>query len=101
MAFSGGTYAEVARWLQNFLTSHAKREEPRAEVELEAGDAREGESYAARFRVAGRVSEPVEFAFREVADQRGSLAWCQGMADRARSLVRQLTTPAGAGSRAR
>jgi hypothetical protein len=100
MAFSGGSYAEVARWLQNFLTSHAKRQDPRAEVELEVGDDREGQSYAARFRLGERISEPVEYAFREVADQRGSLAWCQATAERTRASVRQLTTSA-AGARTR
>jgi hypothetical protein len=101
MAFSGGSYGEVARWLQNFLASHGKREDPRAEVELDAGDARDGESYAARFRLGERTSDALELAYREVAEKRGSLAWCQGLADRARSLVTQLKTPAAAGARAR
>ena len=46
--FSGGSYEEVARWVGNFLTSHAKRENPRAEVVIGAG---EGRSYAARVRL--------------------------------------------------
>jgi len=35
--FSGGTYPEVARWLWNFLTAHAKRVDPRFEVILDSG----------------------------------------------------------------
>ena len=35
--FSGGDYEEVARWLANFVTSHAKRESPRVEAIVEAG----------------------------------------------------------------
>ena len=35
--FSGGDYDEVARWLSNFVTSHAKRENPRVEAVVEAG----------------------------------------------------------------
>ena len=57
--FSGGSYDEVARWLKNFLTSHGKREDPRAEVILESGDEREGRSYAARLRLGARLSEPM------------------------------------------
>ena len=34
--FSGGDYDEVARWLENFVNSHAKREDPRAECVLDA-----------------------------------------------------------------
>jgi hypothetical protein len=89
--FSGGTYDEVARWLGNFLTSHAKREHPRAEVDLEAGDGREGRSYGARLRLGNRVSAPLEFVFTEVAAGRGTLAWCQALADRTRAVVRDLT----------
>ena len=73
--FSGGTYDEVARWLRNFLTSHAKRVSPRVEVVLDAGDARAGKSYGARMRVGARVSPVVEFDLHEVADKRGGLAW--------------------------
>jgi hypothetical protein len=93
--FSGGTYDEVARWLWNFLTSHAKREHPRFEVDLESGDEREGVSYAARLRFGTRVSAPVEFQYREVADQRGSLAWCTAAADRTRALARELMAAGG------
>ena len=90
--FSGGSYEEVARWLHNFLTSHAKRENPRIEVELESGDEREGKSYAARLRLGPNVSRPLELDYKEVADNRGSLAWGRAMAERTRALARELTS---------
>ena len=40
--FSGGSYDDVARWLRNFLTAHAKRVDPRIEIVMEAGDELEG-----------------------------------------------------------
>ena len=88
--FSGGTYDEVARWLWNFLTSHAKRENLRAEVEVEAGEEREGKSYAARVRVGEKLAAPIEFEFAEVAEHRGSLEWCTRLAARVREVVRDL-----------
>ena len=88
--FSGGSYHEVGRWLWNFLTSHAKRVDPRLEVELEAGDEREGKSYGARLRFGRLVSPVMEFDYREVADSRGSLAWCSALAARMRELTRAL-----------
>ena len=93
--FSGGTYDEVARWLRNFLTSHAKRVSPRVEVVLDAGDAREGKSYGARLRVGARVSPVVEFDFHEVAEKRGGLAWCAERAERTKALARELLAPRG------
>ena len=99
--FSGGSYHEVGRWLWNFLTSHAKRVDPRLEVELEAGDEREGKSYGARLRFGRLVSPVMEFDYREVADNRGSLAWCSALAERTQELARarlgaQRTADAGA-----
>jgi hypothetical protein len=94
--FSGGTYADVERWLRNFLTSHAKRVSPRVEAELDAGDEREGKSYGARLRLGARVSPALEFDFREVADKRGSLAWCADLAERTEALARALVTERGA-----
>lgn len=88
--FSGGSYDECARWLWNFLTSHAKRADPRVEVELEAGDEREGTSYAASLRFGARTSAPLEFDYADVAAKRGSLAWCTALADRVRALAREL-----------
>jgi hypothetical protein len=93
--FSGGDYDEVARWLWNFLTSHAKREDPRIEVTVDAERDREGQSYAATMALGGRVTAPVEFAFREVADNRGSLAWCRTLAERTRALARQHVLESG------
>ena len=93
--FSGGSYDEVARWLRNFLTSHAKREHPKIEVDFEAGDEREGVSYAAALRHGAHVTAPVEFPYRQVADHRGNLAWCQEQAGRTRALARELLAQAG------
>ena len=90
MSFSGGSYDDVARWLHNFLTSHAKREVLRAEVELDAGDEREGKSYAARVRLDEHVSVPIEFDYRTVAEHRGELGWCLELAHRTREVVRDL-----------
>jgi hypothetical protein len=88
--FSGGTYDEVARWLWNFLTAHAKRVDPRFEVELDAADEREGKSYGARLSFFRHLGATVEFEFRDVADNRGSLAWCSALAERTRALAREL-----------
>lgn len=93
--FSGGSYDEVARWLRNFLVSHAKRVDPRIEVELDAGDEREGRSYGARVRLGDRVTDVLEFDFREVADNRGSLAWCAARAELARGRARDLLAAQG------
>jgi hypothetical protein len=90
MAFSGGSYEDVARWLDNFLTSHAKREQFRAEVELESGDEREGKSYGARLRLGDHLSDLIEFDYRTVADHRGELQWCRDLAERTRNVVRNL-----------
>jgi len=88
--FSGGSYEDVARWLRNFLVSHAKREDPRVEVVFEAGDEREGASYAARLRLDERLSAVLEFDYKEVADNRGALAWCAALAQRTREQARGL-----------
>ena len=92
--FSGGTYDEVARWLGNFLTSHAKRENARAEVELDTGDERQEMSYAARVWLGEKVSAPIEFAFPDVAQNRGSLQWCALLAARVREVVRNVSAAA-------
>jgi hypothetical protein len=90
MAFSGGSYQEVGRWLWNFLTAHAKREDPRFEVEVDAGGEREGKSYSARLRFEARLGLPWEFDYKEVADNRGRLAWCEQMAGQTRTRARRL-----------
>jgi hypothetical protein len=97
MAFSGGSYEEVAHWLWNFLTSHAKRVDPRVEVLLESGDERQGRSYGARLRLGDRRSALWEFEYKDVADDRGRLAWCGQMAVEARARARELTAGTGAG----
>ncbi len=58
---------------------------------LESGDEREGKSYAARLRFGDKTSRPIEFDYKEVADNRGSLAWGRSMAERTRALARELT----------
>jgi hypothetical protein len=93
--FSGGDYEEVGRWLLNFVTSHAKRESPRLEGAVETAGPREGQSYGVRVRLDERLlpplgAPPVELAFTEVRDKRGSLAWCQLLAGRVRALGRAL-----------
>lgn len=88
--FSGGTYQEVARWLWNFLTAHAKRVDPRFEVLLDAENERDGKSYGARLSFRRQLGATVNFEFHEVADNRGSLAWCSALAERTTSLAREL-----------
>jgi hypothetical protein len=100
--FSGGEYDEVARWLRNFVTAHAKRENPRVEAVLETEGAREGQSFGVRVRLGEALrpappASPLELGFPEVAGQRGSLAWCSELAGRVRALARELA-PAGSGS---
>jgi hypothetical protein len=98
--FSGGSYDEVARWLKNFLTSHAKREHPRAEVVFDDDDTLQGRAYRARVRLGDRVSEPVQLDYKDVADHRGTLAWCAALAQRTRAAVKTLLG-AGSGGNAR
>ena len=92
--FSGGTYEEVARWLENFLTSHAKRERARAEVGLDTSGDREGKSYGATLILGERTSSLGDFDYADVARNRGSLAWCAAQAERARAAVRTLSAAA-------
>jgi hypothetical protein len=89
--FSGGSYKEVGRWLLNFLTSHAKRENARVEVLLDADGKREGRSYGARLRLDDRVSPLIELEYREVAENRGALAWCAELARRTRRMAAALS----------
>lgn len=85
--FSGGDYHEVARWLENFATSHAKREDLRAECVLDTDRPREGTGYGLRVKVADRLSSEIELRFADVAAGRGGMAWCRSLADRVRDLV--------------
>jgi hypothetical protein len=94
--FSGGDYEEVARWLRNFVTSHAKRENLHVEAVLETEGPREGKSYGVRLQLGERLYPPadeaaIELPFEEVARNRGSLAWCTALADRVRALARELS----------
>jgi hypothetical protein len=93
--FSGGDYGEVARWLANFVTSHAKRESPRVEAMVEAEGERENRSYGVRLRLGTRVlpppgTPPLELDFADVSQHRGDLAWCDALARRVRELARRL-----------
>ena len=91
--FSGGDYTEVARWLENFVTSHAKRENLRVEALVDAVGPREGESYGVRLRLgeAVRPEPPLELMFREVAQRRGEMAWCATLAGRVRAIAREFS----------
>jgi hypothetical protein len=42
-------------------------------------------------RLGERRSSEIELTFADVAGNRGSLAWCQQLADRVRGLVRDIT----------
>jgi hypothetical protein len=88
MAFSGGSYGEVRRWVWNFLTSHAKRVDPRIVVDLDDDDAREGVSYGARLKLGARTTRLVELDYKDVAANRGALAWCAALAERTKELAR-------------
>jgi hypothetical protein len=90
--FSGGSYDEVARWVRNFATSHAKREDPRVEAELDDSGERDGRSYGLRLRLGTRVSPLLELSYPEVAQNRGSLAWCAAQAARVRQLAKGLVS---------
>jgi hypothetical protein len=89
--FSGGDYHDVARWLENFAISHAKREDLRAECALDTEGPREGTSYGLRVKVGDRLSSEIALRFDDVAAGRGSMAWCQSLAGRVRGLVSEAT----------
>ena len=99
--FSGGSYDEVSRWLRVFLTSHAKREHPRVEVVLDDDDALQGRAYRARLRLGERMSEPIELDYKDVADHRGTLTWCNALAQRTRAQVKAILGAGTADARAR
>lgn len=95
LVFAGGSYDEVARWLQNFVASHAKRESPRLEAEVEISGARAESSYGVRLRLGDRhlphLDQPqVELTYPEVRAGKGSLPWCQALAGRVRGWAREL-----------
>ena len=98
MSFSGGSYDEIERWVWNFATSHAKRVDPRIEVVVDAGDERQDVSYGVRLRLGARMTSTIELDYKDVAANRGSLAWCAALAARIQQTVRtelMLTAPAG------
>jgi hypothetical protein len=95
MTFAGGDYLDVARWLANFVVSHAKRESPRIEATVDAEGEREGRSYGVRLRLGERWvpplgEPPLELPHPEVAQNRGRLAWCADLSGRVRALARRL-----------
>ena len=103
MTFSGGDGEEVARWLRNFVISHAKREDLRVEAVLETGGPREGKTFGIRLSRGDALyppadQPPVELSCAEVASSRGGLIWCNALAQRVRGLARELAS-ADAGSR--
>ncbi|HYB42408.1 MAG TPA: hypothetical protein VEL75_11595 [Candidatus Methylomirabilis sp.] len=93
--FSGGDYDEVARWLENFVASHAKREDVRIEAVVDA-EAHHPVSYGVRLRLGEHLHPasdhpPVEIVFDDAARNRGALAWCAALAERVRGLARDLS----------
>jgi hypothetical protein len=91
------SYAETARWLENFATSHAKREHPAIEAIVDTGGAREGRSYGLRLLLHGRMAPPaeappVELSYPEVAEGRTRFAWCQALAERIRAEAQRLVS---------
>ena len=99
--FAGGSYEDVGRWLLGFVNSHAKRESPRFEAIVEAGDARAGKRFGVRLRLGERHQPPldqpaIELSFDEVSAGKGSLAWCQALAERVSGWARALLEAEGA-----
>ena len=84
----------MARWLWNLAESHAKRENLHAEVLLDRVGPREGKTYGLRVRIGDGLSSEIELAYPEVRERRGSLAWCQALAERVRGLARDTAAPA-------
>ncbi len=90
--FSGGDYEEVGRWLWNFVSAHAKRENLRVEALVDMAEPRAGKSYGVRLRLGDRVlpagdEPPLEMSFADVAARRGNLAWCDDLARQVRALA--------------
>ena len=85
-------YHDVGNWLENFVRSHAKREDERVEVRLDAGDTREGRSYGVHLILGSpaRESASIELDFRETAEGRSRFAWCLALAERVRAAAREL-----------
>src|SRR5262249_10908823 len=101
--FSGGDYDEVGRWLWNFTTAYAKRENLRAEARVDSGGPRAGRSSGLGLAIGGEPAPPagappLELSFADVAAGRGQLAWCDDLAARVRAIARGLS---GAGQTTR
>jgi hypothetical protein len=95
-------YHETGEWLEGFVRSNAKREDPRLEALLEAGGAREGKSYGVRLILGGRSSPPldappIELRFQEVAEGRSRFDWCAALGERIHQTARELLARARAG----
>jgi hypothetical protein len=88
------SYQETGDWLASFVRSHAKLENPRIEVRLDAAGPREGRSYGVRLSLDGRLSPPpgsapIELEFRDVVEGRTRFAWCVALAERIRAVARE------------
>jgi hypothetical protein len=91
-------YPEVAAWLENFVRSHAKREDERIEVLLDTSGPRENHSYGVRLALGSRVypppaAAPIELEFRDVADGRTRFAWAEALGKRIREAARETFAP--------
>jgi hypothetical protein len=95
-------YPETGAWLLSLARSHAKREDPRIEAQLEASGPREGRSYGLRLALGDRTapppgSPPLELEFREVVDGRTRFAWCMAFGERVQTVARELVAAAPGG----
>ena len=95
-------YEELAAWLAGFARSHAKREDGRIEVLLDAAGPRAGQSFGLRLRLGDRLeppsdAPPLEFTAAEVAEGRTRFAWCAALAQRLRAAARELSATRAAG----
>jgi hypothetical protein len=88
-------YLETAAWLTGFVRSHAKREDSRIEVLVEADGPREGRSYGLRLTLGAQTEPPagtpaIEMEFREVTKGRTRFAWCAALGERVQTVARSL-----------
>ncbi len=93
-------YAEVGRWLAEFATSHAKRENVRVEVHVDMTGPREGRSYGLRLALGARTAPAaelpaLEFAYGEVREGRTRFAWCAALAERVQAVAREFSAGVG------
>jgi|GEM_PF-836032 len=88
--------AEVGRWLRNFATSHAKREDSRIEAEVRAVQGPESRTYELSLVLGAQGGAPVSVrlgavSYVEVAEGRTRLDWCATQARRIRQAARDLS----------